>query len=84
MLFTAAKVAQLNSLPQGKAEKDRRTLAMVEAMDAAGFGNCTNFGECEAVCPKGIKLDMIAQLNRDYAVAAAKRVFRRETAATVS
>lgn len=84
MLFTAAKVAQLNSLPQGKAEKDRRTLAMVEAMDAAGFGNCTNTGECEAVCPKGIKLDMIAQLNRDYAVAAAKRVFRRETAATVS
>ncbi len=77
MLFTAAKVAQLNSLPQGKAEKDRRTLAMVEAMDAAGFGNCTNFGECEAVCPKGISLDMIAQLNRDYAAAATRRVFKR-------
>ena len=77
MLFTAAKVAQLNSLPQGKPEKDRRTLAMVEAMDAAGFGNCTNFGECEAVCPKGISLDMIAQLNRDYAVAATRRVFKR-------
>ncbi len=77
MLFTSAKVAQLNSLPQGKAEKDRRTLAMVEAMDAAGFGNCTNFGECEAVCPKGISLDMIAQLNRDYAVAATRRVFKR-------
>jgi succinate dehydrogenase / fumarate reductase iron-sulfur subunit len=77
MLFTAAKVSQLNSLPQGKAEKDRRTLAMVETMDEAGFGNCTNYGECEAVCPKGISLDMIAQLNRDYAAAAAKRVFKR-------
>ena len=77
MLFTAAKVAQLNSLPQGKPEKDRRTLAMVEAMDAAGFGNCTNYGECEAVCPKAISLDMIAQLNRDYAAASLKRVFKR-------
>ena len=77
MLFTAAKVAQLNSLPQGKVEKDRRTLNMVEAMDAAGFGNCTNYGECEAVCPKGISLDMIAQLNRDYAAAAARRIFKR-------
>jgi succinate dehydrogenase / fumarate reductase iron-sulfur subunit len=84
MLFTAAKVAQLNSLPQGQAERDRRTLAMVESMDKAGFGNCTNFGECEAVCPKGISLDMIAQLNRDYAVAAARRVFKRKAIAAVA
>ncbi len=77
MLFTAAKVSQLNSLPQGEAEKDRRTLAMVETMDAAGFGNCTNYGECEAVCPKGISLDMISQLNRDYAAAAMRRLVGR-------
>jgi succinate dehydrogenase / fumarate reductase, iron-sulfur subunit len=81
MLFTAAKVAQLNSLPQGQPEKDRRTLSMVEAMDKAGFGNCTNYGECEAVCPKGISLDMIAQLNRDYAVAAARRIWKRKSTA---
>ena len=77
MLFTAAKIAQLNSLPQGRAEKDRRTISMVEAMDAAGFGNCTNYADCEAVCPKGISLDMIAQLNRDYAAASMRRVFKR-------
>ncbi|MDV7401820.1 4Fe-4S dicluster domain-containing protein, partial [Arthrospira platensis SPKY1] len=61
MLFTSAKVAQLNSLPQGKPEKDRRVLAMVNAMDEAGFGSCTNYGECSAVCPKEIPLDMIAK-----------------------
>lgn len=75
MLFTSAKVAHMNSLPQGKAEKDRRTLAMVSTMDGQGFGGCTNIGECEAVCPKLISLDMIAQLNRDYAVAKAKDIF---------
>lgn len=74
MLFTSAKVSQLNMLPQGKPEKDRRSLRMVGAMDAAGFGNCTNIGECEAACPKGISLDFIAQMNRDYAVASAKKV----------
>ncbi|MDX2110158.1 MAG: succinate dehydrogenase/fumarate reductase iron-sulfur subunit [Verrucomicrobiota bacterium] len=72
MLFTAAKASQLNLLPQGQAEKDRRVLAMVKAMDDAGFGNCTNYGECEAVCPKGVSLDFIAKLNRDYAVASVK------------
>ena len=72
MLFTSAKVVHMNSLPQGKAEKDRRTLAMVTTMDGEGFGGCTNIGECEAVCPKQIPLDMIAQLNRDYVVAQAK------------
>lgn len=74
MLFTSAKVSQLNMLPQGKPEKDRRSLGMVRAMDAAGFGNCTNIGECEAACPKGISLDFIAKMNRDYAVASAKEV----------
>ncbi|MFO7724652.1 MAG: succinate dehydrogenase/fumarate reductase iron-sulfur subunit [Oceanipulchritudo sp.] len=72
MLFTSAKLSQLNMLPQGRPEKDRRSLKMVRAMDEAGFGNCTNIGECEAACPKGISLDFIAMMNRDYAVASAK------------
>jgi len=75
MLFTAAKCSQLNSLPQGKPEKDKRSLAMVSAMDENGFGNCTNIGECQAVCPKGITLDFMAQMNRDYAVASVKKLF---------
>lgn len=75
MLFTAAKASQLNILPQGQPERTRRTLNMVNAMDAAGFGNCTNYGECEAACPKGISLDFIAQLNRDYAAASIKSMF---------
>ena len=65
MLFTAAKVTHLNSLPQGQAERFDRAVLMVGAMDAEGFGGCTNIGECEAVCPKEIPLDFIAQLNRD-------------------
>ncbi len=77
MLFTGAKVTHLNVLPQGKAEKDRRAIAMVEQMDAEGFGNCTNYGECQAVCPKEITLDVIAQMNRDYAVAKVRSVFRK-------
>lgn len=76
MLFTSAKVSHMNSLPQGKAEKHRRTLAMVSTMDGEGFGGCTNIGECEAVCPKSISLDMIAQLNRDYAMAQVKNFFQ--------
>ena len=75
MLFTSAKVSHMNSLPQGKAEKSRRVLAMVGKMDEEGFGGCTNTGECEAVCPKSISLDMIAQLNRDYAKAKVKELF---------
>jgi succinate dehydrogenase / fumarate reductase iron-sulfur subunit len=74
MLFTAAKAAHLNLVPQGAIEKNKRTLAMVLAMDEAGFGNCSNHGECEAVCPKGISLGMIAKLNRDYARAAVKHI----------
>ncbi|HEX4265749.1 MAG TPA: succinate dehydrogenase/fumarate reductase iron-sulfur subunit [Verrucomicrobiae bacterium] len=72
MLFVAAKVSHLNLLPQGKAEKDRRALAMVTQMDAEGFGSCTVTGSCEAVCPKEISLSFIAKLNRDYAIATIK------------
>ncbi len=72
MLFVAAKVSHLNLLPQGKAEKDRRALAMVTQMDHEGFGNCTVTGSCEAVCPKEISLSFIARLNRDYGLAALK------------
>lgn len=72
MLFVSAKVSHLNLLPQGKPEKDRRVKAMVEQMDAEGFGACTVTGSCEAVCPKEISLDFIAKMNRDYAVALLK------------
>jgi len=77
MLFTSAKVGHLNSLPQGKAEKDSRVMNMVAAMDDAGFGNCTNYGECQAVCPKEITLDFIAKMNRDYAVARIRNFFSK-------
>ena len=70
MLFVAAKLTHLHSLPQGQPERLHRTEAMVSAMDAAGFGNCSNHYECEAACPKDISRDVIAQLNRDYAKAA--------------
>lgn len=66
MLFTAAKVTHLGLLPQGQPERDSRVVAMVRAHDEAGFGGCTNAGECTAVCPKGIPLTTIARLNRDY------------------
>ncbi len=72
MLFVAAKVSHLNLLPQGKAEKNRRALAMVTQMDAEGFGSCTVTGSCEAVCPKEISLNFIAKLNRDYGIATLK------------
>ena len=75
MLFTSAKAGHLNLLPQGQAEKDKRVLAMVSAMDEAGFGNCRNYGECSAACPKDISLDYIAKLNRDHAKAKIKKFF---------
>ena len=74
MLFTSAKAGHLNLLPQGQAEKDQRVLNMVAAMDEAGFGNCRNYGECSAACPKDISLDFIAKLNRDYSVASMKKI----------
>jgi succinate dehydrogenase / fumarate reductase, iron-sulfur subunit len=66
MLFTAAKVSHLALLPQGRPERTERVRRMVARMDAEGFGSCTNHGECEAVCPKGISLGNIARLNREY------------------
>lgn len=66
MLFVSAKIAHLALLPQGKPERRSRALSMVEAMDAAGFGNCTNESECEAECPKNISVANIARLNREY------------------
>jgi succinate dehydrogenase / fumarate reductase iron-sulfur subunit len=69
MLFTAAKVSHLGHLPQGQPERRSRVLSMVGAHDAEGFGGCTNTGECTAVCPKGIPLSTIADLNRDFRAA---------------
>jgi succinate dehydrogenase / fumarate reductase iron-sulfur subunit len=66
MLFTAAKVAHLARLPQGRVESSKRVLAMVAAMDEQDFGNCTNHGECESACPKEIDLTTIAQMNREF------------------
>ena len=65
-LFTSAKVAHLGQLPQGRVEARSRVINMVERMDAEGFGSCSNEGECEAVCPKGISLTNIAFLNREF------------------
>ncbi|SFP89205.1 succinate dehydrogenase/fumarate reductase iron-sulfur subunit [Amycolatopsis rubida] len=73
MLFTSAKVAHLNSLPQGQPERAQRVLDMVETMDAADFGGCTNTGECVASCPKGIPLTSIANLNREFMKASRTR-----------
>ena len=73
MLFTAAKVSHLAFLPQGQPERTSRVLKMVTAMDAEGFGNCTNTYECEAVCPAQISASYIAKLNREYAVASLRR-----------
>ena len=72
MLFTSAKIAHLNLLPQGQPERSERVLAMMKQMEAEGFGNCTNQYECEAACPKGISVDNIARLNRDFMRANAK------------
>ena len=69
MLFVSAKVSQLALLPQGQVERKERVLKMVEAMDAEGFGNCTNTGACEAECPKGISLENIARMNRELTMA---------------
>lgn len=66
MLFVGAKVSQYALLPQGKVEAHDRVLAMVRQMDEEGFGNCTNTGACEVECPKGISLENIARMNREY------------------
>lgn len=69
MLFVGAKVSQYALLPQGKVEATQRVLNMVRQMDEEGFGNCTNTGACEVECPKGISLENIARMNREYLVA---------------
>lgn len=68
-LFTGAKITHLGLLPQGQPERDHRALRMVDQYNREGFGNCTNMGECEAVCPKGIKLEVISRMNHDYLAA---------------
>jgi len=76
MLFTGAKISHLGLLPQGQPERWERAERMVNAMDKEGFGHCTVVGECEAVCPKGIQLNVIAQMNRDR-IGAIFKVARR-------
>ena len=73
MLFMAAKVTHLGSLPQGQPEREARVVNMVAAMDELGFGSCTNIGECAAVCPKEISMDTISFLNRDLIKASLHR-----------
>jgi succinate dehydrogenase / fumarate reductase iron-sulfur subunit len=72
MLFVSAKVSQFALLPQGQVEATDRVLNMVNQMDAEGFGNCTNTGACEVECPKGISLENIARMNREYLAASLK------------
>lgn len=66
MLFTAAKVSHLATLPQGRIEAQNRVRSMTKAMKNEGFGNCSNHYECQAVCPKGLKVKFIAKLNREF------------------
>ena len=73
MLFVSAKVSHFALLPQGQVERERRVLSMVKAMDDSGFGNCTNYYECEAVCHKEISVQFIARMNREYMRALRKR-----------
>ena len=72
MLFTSAKVSQFALLPQGRIEATERVLNMVAQMDKEGFGNCSNTGACEIECPKGISLENIARMNREYLSASMK------------
>jgi len=72
-LFTAAKISHLGLLPQGQPERHDRALNMIAQYNLEGFGGCTNIGECEAVCPKEIKLEVIGRMNRDYLAASWKR-----------
>ena len=76
MLFTGAKIAHLGLLPQGQPERYKRVDKMVSKMDEEGFGHCTNIGACSKSCPKGIPLDVISLMNKDYLVSQIKN---RET-----
>ncbi len=75
VLFVGAKITHLSLLPQGRVEGDKRVIAMIERMEEEGFGACSNEGECEAVCPKGISLSNIAKLNREYFRASLKKMW---------
>lgn len=75
MLFTAAKVSHLALLAQGQPERADRVTKMVEQMDSEGFGGCTNYGECQEACPKGISIKYIGLMNRDYLAAQVKKLF---------
>ena len=66
MLFVSAKIAHLNRLPQGKPEREKRVFAMLEQMEIEGFGSCTNTEACSAECPRGISMDVIAEVRREY------------------
>ena len=72
MLIVGAKISQLALLPQCQPERTKRALAMVDQMDKEGFGNCSNYYECEAVCPANIPASVMTRLNREYACASAK------------
>jgi succinate dehydrogenase / fumarate reductase iron-sulfur subunit len=73
MLFTGAKITALGLAPQGQPERHKRVLAMVDQMDAEGFGGCTNIGECSAACPKEIPMEVIAFMNKDLLKASLRR-----------
>jgi succinate dehydrogenase / fumarate reductase iron-sulfur subunit len=79
MLFTSAKISQLALLPQGKPERKARALSMVEQMDKEGFGNCSNTGACEVECPKGISLEHIARMNREYVMASVTKKKKKKS-----
>ena len=72
-LFTGAKISHLGLLPQGQPERDQRALKMVRQYNIEGFGSCTNIGECEAVCPKEIRLEVIARMNHDFLEASCRQ-----------
>ncbi len=74
-LFTGAKVAHLSKMPQGHPEREKRVRQMVEQMDREGFGNCSNHAECEAVCPKEISIQVIANMRREHIRAGMKQFF---------
>jgi succinate dehydrogenase / fumarate reductase iron-sulfur subunit len=74
MLFVSAKVTHLGLLPQGKPEKNRRVLSMVRQMDEEGFGNCSNYYACEAVCPAGVPAAFIGRMNREFTAASMKEM----------
>lgn len=74
MLFVSAKVTHLGLLPQGKPEKNRRVLSMVRQMDEEGFGNCSNYYACEAVCPAGVPAAFIGRMNREFTAASVKEM----------